>query len=138
MQSGKVMQRRGNVLDAKEDFICHQCNCVTTTAQGLAKDVFERFPDANVYRIRRRADVPGDITVHGRIVNMYAQLRPGAPSRGDTADERIAWFNMCLLKISQLDPKPKIEETWDRMWTRARRLGSIQTIDHRICSHVWN
>jgi len=97
----------GNVLDAKEDYICHQCNCITSNSMGLAKDLFERYPHANTYRNRRRYqpdthDKPGTILVADRIINMFAQLSPGKPTKQETRSMRLHWFEQCLTHISQL------------------------------------
>jgi hypothetical protein len=106
MNRGKLSDRPGNVLDAKEEYICHQCNCVTKVAKGLAKDLFERYPDANVYTSRKTYSVPGTISVHGTIVNMFAQINPGKPNlQGrDTVENRLAWFKSCLFLIQDLEP----------------------------------
>ncbi|CAE7217999.1 unnamed protein product, partial [Symbiodinium microadriaticum] len=48
---GTLIHRAGDLLQAKEDFIVHQCNCVYSgSAQGVAEAVFKAHPDADVYR----------------------------------------------------------------------------------------
>jgi hypothetical protein len=39
----------GDLLDATEQFIAHQCNCISQNAGGLAFYLFKKFPYANVY-----------------------------------------------------------------------------------------
>lgn len=51
----------GSILDSKEQYICHQINCVTTKAAFLAKDIFLKFPHADVYSLRTTRDIPVDI-----------------------------------------------------------------------------
>jgi len=37
----------GNILNAKEDIICHQVNCKKVMGSGLAKQIRDKYP--NVY-----------------------------------------------------------------------------------------
>jgi hypothetical protein len=90
----------GNLLEAPERYIGHQCNCVTAgLAAGLAKAVFARYPYADTYAQRKEPSEPGSYSMHGNgkderyIVNFYAQYYPGkAMSRSDTKDERLKWL----------------------------------------------
>ena len=64
---GHVHVIYGDLLDTKERVIAHQANCVTRdNVYGVAKSIFERYPQADVYR--RRADefdsTPGTIDGH--------------------------------------------------------------------------
>jgi len=110
----------GNILNSRSKYIAHQCNCVTSNSAGVAKVIFNKFPYSNVYEGRSRfshwsdtADKPGDITVCGNgvgeryVINMMAQIYPGAPkfpdSKSDGFDARIKYFNKCLNKISRID-----------------------------------
>ena len=46
-----VMYKTGNILDAKENLICHQVNCRGVMGAGLAKDIKYRYPKVyNNYR----------------------------------------------------------------------------------------
>lgn len=97
---GKLAVVSGDLLEAAEDKICHQCNCVTEYAAGLASAVFRKFPTANRYTRRRHRleqDVPGTIYVdpHSKVVNLYGQLQPGSP-RGEKRSIRLTWFDTCL------------------------------------------
>ena len=45
----------GDIFSIKyddENILVHQCNCVTNHAKGLAKNVFDLYPDANIYKLR--------------------------------------------------------------------------------------
>jgi len=112
-----------DILNSNEEYILHQTNCVTTTAGGLAKTLFQRFPYANTYSIRRRKQgsfdsieedrsTPGTIDICGNgkdkryIINMNAQYFPGEPIyEYDSASERFKWFKICLKKVATLNPK---------------------------------
>mmetsp|Transcript_1219 Transcript_1219/g.3539 ORF Transcript_1219/g.3539 Transcript_1219/m.3539 type:complete len:249 (-) Transcript_1219:210-956(-) len=117
-----VLMKTGDLMKATEDYIAHQCSCISGEegARGLTRMIFDRFPEANVYYSRPAPDVPGDVSVHGRVVNMYAQFAPGGPLRGtddigssphagalgelqqgkaDTAADRLHWFRQCLTTL---------------------------------------
>lgn len=115
---GRVTVIAGNCLEATEQYIVHQCNCVTTSAKGFAKQLFDKFPWANEY-IRRvkngSCSRPGTIVVHNMllrsvrdlpgVINMYSQVNPGrpVPSRlGDGKDERLLLFESCLNHVSNV------------------------------------
>lgn len=118
------MIKQGNILDAEEQYICHQCNCVTETSYGLATQIFQKFPHANTYILRKKnqystQSLPSTISVHKNIINMYSQYGPGKSlkdfpaseaehgkpnSFNDSYELRKKWFADCLLEISKLKP----------------------------------
>ena len=113
-----IQIKNADLLDATEDYICHQCNCVTTTPYGLSAQIFKKFPFANSYAQRQsnpgtrnfaRPDTqaaPGTIDVCGNIINMYAQYGPGkANSFNDSYEQRKTWFKHGLTQIGVLKPK---------------------------------
>lgn len=101
---------KGSLLEAKDDYIAHQCNCITTDAAGLAKLVFEKYPYANTYLKRQggRRDNPGTIQICGPVaagdgpvvINMLAQKYPGKTDYPTSA--RLVWFQSCLKQMAQL------------------------------------
>lgn len=99
----------GNLLDATEEYIMHQCNCISNGASGIARAIFDRFPYADVYASRKVADVPGTIEVCGNgkdqrfVINAFAQFYPGGPSpeAHDTKLARKEYFWNCLLRATQ-------------------------------------
>jgi O-acetyl-ADP-ribose deacetylase (regulator of RNase III) len=100
-----VKEVNGDLLDAEEDAICQQCNCITTKALGLSKQIFDRFPIADDYKLREaeQRDIPGTIKIHkvpGEnvvIVNMFAQYYPSkAKYSNDNSEKREKWFRDCL------------------------------------------
>src|ERR1700676_2402750 len=75
----------GDLLEAKEKYIGHSCNCVSQRSSGIAKDIFDKFPYANIYAIRTQPDIPGTIKIMGNgqdkifIINLFCLYYPGAP-----------------------------------------------------------
>jgi O-acetyl-ADP-ribose deacetylase (regulator of RNase III) len=121
----------GDLLNASEQYIAHQCNCVATKPHGISTAIFKKFPYANVYKSRlpprctcsfsvggavrckcARRDLPGTIDVHpvpGRggfqrgVINMIAQVYPGtARFKGDLPLDRVGYFQQCLDKIAEI------------------------------------
>jgi O-acetyl-ADP-ribose deacetylase (regulator of RNase III) len=82
-----------DLLKAEADYFVHQCNCVTVgPAAGLAAEIFRLYPEANTYKkeIRR---IPGTISIHGSIINLYGQQYPGKAKYGsDSKEQRLEWF----------------------------------------------
>jgi O-acetyl-ADP-ribose deacetylase (regulator of RNase III) len=106
---------KGNILSSQEQYIAHQCNCVTTYAAGLADVIFQKWSYADCYQIRWVSDVPGTIDVRGDgkslryVVNMFAQYNPGKPHNGDDVKDgymaRKRYFISCLNEIKKLKPQ---------------------------------
>jgi O-acetyl-ADP-ribose deacetylase (regulator of RNase III) len=104
----------GNILSAKEQYIAHQCNCVTHTAAGLAAIIFTKWSYADCYSIRWKNDVPGNIEIRGNgkenrfIINMFGQFNPGKPpspeDEKDGIQARKKYFIECMKKIEALKP----------------------------------
>jgi O-acetyl-ADP-ribose deacetylase (regulator of RNase III) len=99
----------GDLLQAKEKVICHQCNCLSKKAAHLAYSVFEAFPWANVYSDRDTPSKPGDIFVSNNpgkgphIIALFAQVYPGKPnypfSTKDGSKAREKYFSQALEKL---------------------------------------
>ena len=106
----------GNILDADEKYIAHQCNLCTTRAAGVAKAIFNKYPHANIYKDRiYGAEIDfsqsGTIVICGNederlVVNMKSQVYPGKPkfpdSKKDAIDARLSFFESALNKISEI------------------------------------
>ena len=97
----------GDICDAKEQYILHQCNCVTNSARGVAKVIFDKYPDANTY-INRTKSIPGTIDViksnDKTIINAYAQYYPGSSKyNNDTKELRLKWFEKCIDEIINMN-----------------------------------
>lgn len=93
-----------DLLTSNEQYIGHQCNCVSKSAAGLAKALFKKYPYANDYKNRKYADIPGTATIHGNgknkrfIVNLFGQFEPGAVK----SEPRTTWFRQALNQFASL------------------------------------
>lgn len=128
----KPVTINGDLLEAKDDYIVHQCNCVTTRAHGLSQVISDMFPYANPYSVRRSVRVGvnmcieedrpkcGSIKIYGdgikihtrKVVSFFAQYAPGKPGRyyrdhhiADSAQNRVEYFKQCLDEFENLKPK---------------------------------
>jgi len=102
----------GNILDAKEQFIVHQTNSVSRGASGLAKSIFDRFPEANIYQHRpypyvaKGDDLPGHIIIRGKIISVGGQYYPGKADEKSLIDSSIVregYFWQCLREIAKIE-----------------------------------
>jgi len=98
----KVYLKQGDLTKSDATYLVHQCNCVTTRGMGLAYTMFKVFPQADVYSTRTKPSIPGNISVHGRVVNLYGQCLPGGPSSDETESMREEWFRQCLVELSYI------------------------------------
>ena len=100
--------RSGDLLTADTQYLAHQCNCMSQHAKGLATAIFNRFPEANVYRDRvngiTHKHLFGNYTLHGRVVNLYTQLYPGQaqPYGKDSSQGRLMAFQTSLDLLAKL------------------------------------
>ena len=98
----------GDLLRAREGFIAHQANCQSKGARGLAKVLFQAFPNANVYAQRTAHSEPGTIAPRDcdgkMIVALFAQRSPGTPraTGDDSAVTRLRWFERSLDRLGSL------------------------------------
>ena len=112
---GKVTVVSEDLLEACEDYIAHVCPRLVKVEQGkgVAKQIFERYPHANIYAERSSAFEEGHIIVKGEgppsapkrgVINMIAQQKPGKPSKkgDDTPANRQKWFSECLKAIGKI------------------------------------
>lgn len=102
----------GDLLQSKEKYIAHQCNCLTTHSAGTAKAIFDQYPHADTYATRTEPDIMGSIKILGNgeyqrfVINMFAQYYPGK-SKYPNSDKdgilvREKMFHRCLLRIAQI------------------------------------
>ena len=112
-----------NIFNSTEDYLCHQCNCVTTRAAHMAEAVFTKYPYSDIYTNREGKDEPGTIMVTGnkgkdqrQVVNMLGQYYPGysnAPGGAiDGNEARIGYFRECLIAMSKLEPGSSFAFPW--------------------------
>src|SRR5271169_146147 len=126
-----LIYRTGDVLTSKEDYIVHQCNCITTTSAGIARVIGSKFPYAAPYSNRRpnpsnpsrclAEDIskPGTIQVWRsptgdtpNFIGLYAQYDPGKPSGEDSESARQEWFRYCLTLIEKVSGVKSIAMPW--------------------------
>ena len=102
----------GDLLESDAQYICHQCNCITTRSAGTAFDIFNKFPYANIYKNRKEWDTVGTIKICGNgkdqryIINMLAQVYPGKSRYQDSYKDgfsaRENYFQKCLELIAEI------------------------------------
>lgn len=112
----------GDLFDSKEKYLCHQCNCVTNRAAHLSKNVFARFPYADIYAGRTNPNQPGTIEIRGNgqdqryVVNLLSQYFPGSPKYPTSAKDgtlvREKYFHQCLLRLAKVDSLESIAFPW--------------------------
>jgi len=107
----------GDLCAATERVIAHQTKCCNKSSlAGVAKALFERWPEANLYSERARNaadggdgfDVPGQVHVRlthdGKaIANLNAQAEQGRTEPGMSVSasqaQRAQWFQQCLAQL---------------------------------------
>lgn len=97
------MDINADIILFASQYIAHQCNCTSKKSLGLAKQIFDKYPWANVYNSDEER-VPGTILVRGKVINMIAQIYPGSPSEKglDTSANRMLMFKTCLEEIEKI------------------------------------
>lgn len=105
----------GDILNAKEEYIAHQCNCVTKNGKGLSKAIFSKYPFSDVYSNRTEYSVPGTVLISSddnefhKIISLFAQYVCGKPyykkyypkKYDDTYENRLLWFEKCLYRLHE-------------------------------------
>lgn len=92
-----------SITDLDESiYICHQCNCESTYPYGLAKTIFDKYPNTNVYSNKKYSRLPGTITIIDHVINMYGQICPGKANKSyDSFEKRQQFFVSCLESIGE-------------------------------------
>ena len=105
-----LIYKNDDLLNSECEYIAHQCNCVTKNSKGLAKYIFDNYPESNTYIDTNYKRIQGEISVHEtdnfKIINMYVQYYPGGPKykyKNDNEQIRLFYFKKCLEKISELN-----------------------------------
>jgi len=116
--------RRENILFTDCKYIVHQCNLVSRGAGGLAKDLFYKFPYADVYKQRDSNYQPdrrllGEVDIKGNgvdqryVINLYGQFYPGRPRHNqgfDSYDMRETYFDKALNGVNGIGGINKIKD----------------------------
>jgi len=102
----------GDLLESKETYLCHQCNCITTRSKFLAEIIFTAFPYADIYSKREKPSQLGTIIIEGDgksqryVINLLGQFYPGRKYPDSTFDGtkiRLRHFKSCLEKMEELE-----------------------------------
>lgn len=115
--------KTGDLLEATEQFICHQTNSVSTGgAAGIARAIFDKYPYADCYLDRKEHSVPGTIDIRGNgrdqrfVISAHAQFYPGRPqyphSNKDGYVARERYFQQCLDLIAAIDGLKSVAFPW--------------------------
>lgn len=113
----------GDLLDAKEKYILHQTNSISTgKAAGIARSIFDKYPYADCYLDRKETSKPGTIDIRGDgknnrlIINLHGQVYPGGcrypQSSLDGLAARRKYFYHGLLRVAQLHDLESIALPW--------------------------
>jgi uracil-DNA glycosylase len=96
-----------NILEYETQVIAHPCAySQTKTPKGFTKEVFAKYPYANVY-LDHEPHRPGSIKMKGKgkkwICAMFCQKFQGEQnSESDTFEKRMRWLQFCLDKIVKI------------------------------------
>lgn len=119
---------RGNILNANETFICHQCNCLSFSGAGLYTQIIKEFPYADIYKERKAfvgvmsakrfpdSQSPGNILISGNgedqryVISILGQVKPGTSNSSfdntDYPDNEVArqgYFNRALYEMMEIN-----------------------------------
>jgi O-acetyl-ADP-ribose deacetylase (regulator of RNase III) len=96
----------GSLLDVRAGVICHQANCTSRRAAGLARAIFDAYPAASrAYSVHVRTPGTIDVTPVApalAVAHLFAQIRPGRCSGDDgedSASARERWFSDALAAL---------------------------------------
>lgn len=102
-----LVSTNGSILEAKEQYIAQQCNCISSNYKGLSKAIVEEFPWAKFYSESKRE--PGTIKIEGNgidkrfVIGMFAQRYVSISKYNNDTDEmRLLWFEKCLDEIGKI------------------------------------
>ena len=112
---------QGNLLEAPDQYLLQQCNCLTIRAHGLSRQISDLYPWANPYSKRTKVGHrnlaisenrpnPGSVHIldhpdeYHKIICLYGQWGPGTPGKyrsypeweKDTYESRYIWFKSGL------------------------------------------
>lgn len=99
---------KGNLLDSKEDFICHQVNCQGAMNSGVAKQIREKWPEVykwymNRFPVNSSKNLLGStqgVSIGNQqcVINMFSQQYYGYDGKRYTSYDA---FWSCLGKIKE-------------------------------------
>ncbi len=101
---------KGDMLDKKyynnhrDIIICHQTNCKTLNVIGLAKKIFDKYPEVGKEFFKTERKVGNVYIIKTKnnnvyIANLCAQNYQGKPTKYETFEMRLEWLRLCLEKL---------------------------------------
>ncbi len=80
-------------------YLFNMCNVTGKVPKGLVKEIFDKYPEANIYDKKRKL---GDIIVKSNIINAITQVSPlKAKEPNDSEEIRLNAFEETLNKIGK-------------------------------------
>lgn len=122
---------RGDLLEARTDYLIQQCNCLTVRSHGLSTAIEEKYRYAAIYGRRKSlgnrniaitqdravpgtyfAAIPPEGEIGPKILCLFGQWRPGkiaAPyfdkypesEPAETQAQRLLWFKVALTSFGE-------------------------------------
>ena len=98
-----------DIFESTEDYLCHQTNCLSRgEAAGLARLIFSKYPEVDIYASREKDDVPGTVRIKpinhstSKVVNLMGQVFPGSARNKKIQDKRLVYFRKALWELCQV------------------------------------
>lgn len=60
-KAGEIWPRREFVISSSEQYLLHTCHTYNTLDTTVTKDIFERFPHANIYKNAKAPNLTGNV-----------------------------------------------------------------------------
>ena len=100
---GQVFWLEGDALNfnGETTVLVHQCNLLSKHAKGIAHQIFSRWPETDVYKVRVNQEV-GKISMkkkkegNGWVCNLFGQRAPGI---NEDRQLRLKWFKSGLTEL---------------------------------------
>ena len=96
-----------NLTSKEAQVIVFQYNCTSKKPRGKEIEIFKKFPHADIYSSRKKAETPGTVEMLGSknerlILAFFTQKKPGNPIGTETKEKREEWFKKCLENTSKI------------------------------------
>ena len=97
------------LLDSKETFLVHICDCISKKATDNTEIIFKKFPYSNTYVNRihlSNNSEPGSVDICGGykkrfVANFYSKYFSKEPRSFDTSEKRREWLLSCLELLAE-------------------------------------
>lgn len=101
-----IETKNEDILKSDIRYIAHQINCFTTTAKGLAKQLFDKYPKANIYSYMKNREAGKNYfdfcdKDYKIIFHLAGQINPGKPKNfyPDRYEDRLEYFKRCIIRL---------------------------------------